>query len=98
MAISGSYADDTPSEYSSIVDEVTKDQDDKTKKFETQNMKDAEENARKAAKEMEELMKGATEAVKEAKKEESVIEEKPAAAVIIDSEGNKPITGPTEIK
>ena len=45
-------------------------------------------------------MKGATEAVKEAKQEQAVKEiEKPTtAAVIIDSEGNKPINGPVEIK
>jgi len=61
-------------------------------------MKDAEEKARKAAKEMADLMKGATEAVKEAKTQEVAKEEKPAAAVVIDSEGNKPITGPVEHK
>mgnify|MGYP006105772697 CR=1 FL=1 len=35
--VTGSYADDTPAEYSSIVDEVTKDQEVKTLKFETKN-------------------------------------------------------------
>ena len=43
-------------------------------------------------------MKGATEAVKEAKHEELTKEDKPSAPVIIDSEGNKPIVGPIEIK
>jgi len=52
MDISKSYTDDSPSEYSSIVDEVTKETDQKTLKFETKNTKDAEDKARKAAKEM----------------------------------------------
>lgn len=80
------------------MDEVTKDQDKATKSTENKKVKDAEDKARAAAKEMEELMKGATEAVKQAKNEKVTQEEKPAAAVIIDSEGNKPITGPVEFK
>ena len=43
-------------------------------------------------------MKGAAEAVKEAKHEELTKEDKPSAPVVIYSEGNKPIVGPIEIK
>ena len=45
-------------------------------------------------------MKGATEAVKEAKTEQATKEkeDKPSAPVVIESEGNKPIVGPIEIK
>ena len=98
---SSSYQDDTPAEYSSIVDEVTKDQEVATVKSEKKNVKDSEDKAKAAAKEMEELMKGAKEAVKTAKNEqksEKDKEEKPVAAVIVESEGNKPITGPVEFK
>ena len=48
--MTGSYADDTPAEYSSIVAEASKDEDDKAKKVEIENKKNAEDKSKAAAK------------------------------------------------
>ena len=58
------YTDDSPVGYSNIVDEAIKDQEVKIKKDEDENSKNAKDKASKAKEEMDELMKGATEAVK----------------------------------